>query len=83
MATIDLTNDLILKLLERCKKEYGETVVSNFALDIIVNELSIENEALKEQMEALKTRIKSQDNTIAELQELIRPDSKFNKKKYD
>jgi len=87
MSTIDLTNDLALRLIDRCKKEYGETSIANFALDLILTDLANENEFLKQEQEALLKekevlleKIRQQSNLIAELQEQAFPERKFNKK---
>ena len=48
MAAIQLTPELAIKLVGRYTREYAETAASNFALDIIVDDLNAECAKLRE-----------------------------------
>lgn len=83
---LQLTHDLALSLVDRLKREYAETAVSNFALDITgdqlisqIEELNARIETLTGENQALRTRIETQDTQIAELQESIAPGRKQNR----
>ena len=69
---ITASNELNALLLERFQKEYSETVIANFALDMIADKLLIENNDLRAQKEDLATRnrnlmdqVQSQQNALA------------------
>ena len=69
---ITASNELNAMLLERFQKEYSETVIANFALDMIADKLLIENNDLRAQKEDLATRnrnlmdqVQSQQNALA------------------
>ena len=69
---ITASNELNAMLLERLQKEYSETVMSNFALDMIGDQLLAENTSLRAQNEDLATRnrnlmdqVQSQQNALA------------------
>ena len=69
---ITASNELNAMLLERFQKEHSETVIANFALDMIADKLLIENNDLRAQKEDLATRnrnlmdqVQSQQNALA------------------
>lgn len=84
---IDLTQDLAGKLIVRVQKEYGETCVANFTLEIMNQELharfiesEIKNAKLQELNEALAARntdlIKSLNEANESKLELLRASAK-------
>jgi hypothetical protein len=77
---IDLTPELKDTLLNRLKSELTETLVANFALDIILKNILIERDKALEHNAALLERIKSQDELIVTLRESINPGRKYNRK---
>lgn len=78
MAQIPLTPEFLLKIISRSEKEYGQTALSNFALDLLLDEANGEIARLREniinleeQNRALHTRCRQADADNETLREQL------------